>query len=80
MTSAILAWAIKAPDGNFVVNTRNNTEEKAWGTVWKELKDNAIAHGYRCVRVSIQDLESTAVGEQASKGSSSEQQEGVSEV
>lgn len=53
------AWAIKAPDGGFVVNTHNDTEEKAWGTICPGLREIAKERGYRCVRVRVEETENT---------------------
>lgn len=55
--TAIPAWAIKAPDGNYVVNTRNDTEDKAWNTIVLDLKKMALERGYRCVRVTVQEMQ-----------------------
>lgn len=51
------AWAIKAPDGGYIVNTRNDTEEKAWSTIYPELRAIAKARGYRCVRVEVKEVD-----------------------
>ena len=55
--AATIAWAIKAPDWHYVVNTRNDTEEKAWGTIYPELREIAKSRGYRCVRVTVQEMQ-----------------------
>jgi hypothetical protein len=64
MTTAIAAWAIKAPDGSIDVSTIRKEEWhvkagyiKMYGRdPWNYLID----HGYRCVRVRVEEIESTA--------------------
>lgn len=51
------AWAIKAPDRGYIVNTHNDTEEKAWSTIYPELRAIAKDRGYRCVRVEVRESE-----------------------
>lgn len=51
--TAIIAWAIKSPDGHFVVNTRNDEKEKALAGVSPETRQEIKDRGYVVVRVSI---------------------------
>jgi len=62
--TAIVAWAIKAPDGNYVVSTRNDTEEKAWNSMFPDVKEMAKSRGWYCVRVRVEEIESTAAKEE----------------
>ena len=69
--TAILAWAIKAPDWSITAVTQTgytDNEIKNWlisdfeefkGEEWEGLE----SEGFRCVRVSIQEIESTAAKE-----------------
>ncbi|MCK9593339.1 MAG: hypothetical protein M0Q91_15145 [Methanoregula sp.] len=53
MTSAILAWAIKAPDGKLF--------EFGYSYLFydreRKLQPEEIAKGYRCVRVRVEEIE-----------------------
>ena len=61
--TAILAWAIKAPDGRYIAVRLselhiNNLME------YLIASRREVAVGYRCARVSIQEIESTAAKEE----------------
>ena len=73
MTTAILAWAIKAPDGHIIINTVTGSMGESWSNKcfpWavKSLEEQ----GYRCVRVLVVEQESKPAKAAAANSSSKE--------
>ena len=65
-SSTIEVWAIKAPDGKFYGRLNYESEDHCiyeWSQGMVEYWDHCLSVGYRCVRVSIQEIESTAAKE-----------------
>lgn len=53
---SILAWALKSSDGHYVVNSRNDTEEKTLMGVSPETRKMLKDRGYTVVQIKITEI------------------------